>query len=246
MKMNKSSRLSASSVIASAIVLVAQSARSQWIFTGNAYQNSTTSFDANYNFANGPGTTQAGNEVVLAGTAPMGFISSFAFQYDFTGHGSKNATAVLTFYANNGTPTAATAGYYPPGQPLFTSAPESLGNFTPGATMNFGLADLGGGVEVPQDFTWTVTFSGLSAGQCAGLALYGQTTVPDVNTATVGANYGDAWENLSGSWDLISGVGPYPATFGAVINVPDSSSLPFSMGTVVLALGWMKRFARKA
>jgi hypothetical protein len=236
--MNKSIRLSAMTAAAGALIVFAQNAHSQWVFTGNAYQNSTTSLNANYNFANGPGTTEAGNEVVLAGSATSDFISSFAFQYDLGGPGSTaGVTADLKFYANNGTPTASTAGYPPPGKVLFDSGPFSLGGPTTGQTANFYQADLGGGVDVPQDFTWTVTFTGLLANQYAGLALYGP--------ATVGGNYGDAWENLTGSWDLINSVGPDAPTFGAVINVPDSSCLPFSVGMVILALGWMKRFARK-
>jgi hypothetical protein len=239
--MNKSIKNFARTAAAGALVALAQSAQSQWVFTGNAYQNSTVTENANYNFASGPGTTQAGNEIVLAGPSALQFLTSFSFQYDFgvTAGGSTStagATADLIFYANNGTPLV--AGYSPPGTVLYNSGPFALGGFTTGATENFYPADLGGGVLVPKDFTWTVTFSGLSADQYAGLALYGP-------TPTVGANHGDAWVNTTGTWDLDAAVGPDVASFGAVANVPDSSCLPVSVLSVMLALGWMKRFQRQ-
>ena len=115
-----------------------------------------------------------------------------------------------------------TGCYASPGTVLFDSGTFSIGGYTTGATENFYAADLGAGtgagvipgigVDVPDDFTWTVTFSGLTGGENAGLALY--------DPPTVGSDAlpnGDGWVNL-GSGLVPANVSGNPLEFGAVFN----------------------------
>jgi hypothetical protein len=238
MNMKKSIKILAQMTAVGALASLAQNAQSQVI-----YQNDTVNLNHNYS----PG--QAGNEVVLAGSAASDLITAFSLQFDVVGPagGSPNGNAVLNFYENNGPLVSGAAS---PGTLLYSTAPFSLStltSFTTGAILNYTAADFGGtGVVVPKDFTWTVSFTGLTGGDTAGLSEFGP-------HATVGANFGDAWENTSGSWNLlVASKGFEPLTFGAVIDgtpistVPDSSSLPLSALAVLAGFGWMKRSQREA
>jgi hypothetical protein len=194
----------------------------------------------NGNFNNGNATE--GNEVTLAGAATGDLITSFAFQADYIGSLlTPAATFSLSFYKNNG---PLFSGYASPGTLIWTSGPFSFGGYTPatGSSISFAQADLGGGVLVPQDFTWVVTFAGLQGGENAGLSLY--------SPATVGENYNDAWVNNGSGWVLdVATVGNPPLDFGAEIGgtpVPDSSCLSISVMAVLAGFGWMKRLQRRA
>jgi hypothetical protein len=87
-----------------------------------------------------------------------------------------------------------------------------------------------GGILVPDDFTWTVTFIG---GDDAGLSLYAP--------PTVGSNYADEWVNNGGGWTLNVATDPtQPLEFAAVVGAiptPDSSWLPVSATGILICLG---------
>jgi len=239
---NRTMRFSLGAFAVCAIALLAQNGQSQTV-----YNNSTT-FTGDFNYGN----NQAGNEVILSGSTAGDEITSFAFQYDFlnsalstTGSPGGTETATLTFY-NNWGPTGATkvSGYtVPQAPPLFTSSAVNIGGaFTTGSTATFSIANGGlpaNGVDVPQIFTWTVTFANVGASENAGLALFGP--------ATVGQNYGDAWYGAPGTsptWALdVASAGNPALTFGATVSaVPEPSSLGlFAMGGFgLLASGWRK------
>lgn len=235
---NQTVRLSLGVVAVGAAALLVPGARGQ-----NAYNNTTT-YNGNFNYVTSSTSATAGNEVILTGGLSSYNITSFSFQYDFSGSDvPSTATADLIFYQNNGTQVS---GYSGPGTVLFNSGPFSLGTgssaYTTGATATFNTAALGGGVTVPQIFTWAVTFSGLTSSESAGLGLFG--TIP-----SVGQNYGDAWYNpngTSGTWALdVASSGNPALTFGAQIGaavVPEPSSIAlFAMGaTGLVASGWRK------
>jgi hypothetical protein len=240
--MNKSITVFAGMAAVGALVVLAQSAQSQVL-----YDNTTGNTGYNLNFAG-----SAGNEVDLAGPSSANYlITGFIFQYDFVGTGTPTGSVDLSFYRNDGFPQY--HGYYTPGTLLYDSGPFSLTSFTSpaGAQLVYGVPDLAGGtgsgvvaggVIVPDQFTWVVTFSDLGAGDSAGLGLY--------NPPTVGDNYGNnAWMNDGSGWVLEATIPPYPpAEFGARITgsqVPDSSCLPLSVLSVAMAFGWMKRFQRR-
>ena len=190
------------------IVLLAQNVQSQVL-----YSDTNTSQNGNFNYF----PSEAGNEVSLYGTSPTYLITNFLFQFDFTGTGSPNGNekADLRFYAMNG-PTIdanlpSSAGYPSPGTLLFDSGPFSIGPFTTGTTAIFNQAALNGGVVVPWDFTWTVTFTGLTGSENAGLALY--------SPATIGTNYNDAWTRSTNTanWGLsVATFGNEPLDFAAI------------------------------
>jgi hypothetical protein len=243
---NRTMRFSLGAIAVGAITLLAQNGQSQT----TTYNNTTGNTSTDFNFNN----AQAGNEIIQAGFATGDDITSFAFQYDFlnstlgtTGTPAGGETATLSFY-NNWGPTGATkvSGYTVPQSPaLFTSSAVSIaGGFTTGQTITFTAANGGlpsGGVDVPQIFTWTVTFAGIATStETAGLALY--------NPPTTGQNYSDAWYNSAGSttpsWQLdVASSGGTPLQFGATVSaVPEPSTLGmFAMGSIgLLASGWRK------
>jgi hypothetical protein len=236
--MNKPMTILARLAAAGALVVLAHNAQSQ-IGTGNLYQDAAPNFqNANYN----AGNSEEGNQIILAGSGAYDLITSFSFQFDYTGSlASPDASADVRFYENNGTPVN---GYASPSTVLFDSGSFSIGGYTTGSTENFYMTDLGGGVVVPQDFTWTVTFSGLQSGENAGLALYYPPTV-----GSDGLPNGDAWVNL-GSGLVPGNDSGDPLVFGAVFNgvedVPEPSCLRLFALSVVAGFGWMKRCQRRA
>jgi len=235
--MNKPITILARMAAAGALVVLAHTARSQFISTGNLYQDAAPNFQ-NANFNNGNG--QEGNQIILAGSAAYDLITSFSFQFDYTGSlASPDASAEVLFYANDG---ASYNGYPSPGTVLFDSGTFPIGGYTTGSTENFYTADLGGGVVVPQDFTWTVTFSGLQAGENAGLAVYYPPTV-----GSDALPNGDAWVDPGGGLEPGNDSGN-PLEFGAVFNgtamVPEPSCLRLFALTVLAGFGWVKRFQR--
>jgi len=238
-------RFSLGAVAVGAIALLAQNGQSQTV-----EYNNTSTFTGDFNYGN----AQAGNEVILASSSSGAEITSFSFQYDFlnstlgtTGTPAGGETATLSFY-NNWGPSGAqkVSGYTVPQSPaLFNSVAVPIsGGFTSGSTALFTIANGGlpaNGVDVPQIFTWTVTFAGIGASENAGLALFG-------TTPSVGNNYNDAWYNTAGSvspaWQLdVASAGNPALTFGAQVSaVPEPSSIGlFAMGSIgLLASGWRK------
>jgi hypothetical protein len=239
-------RFSLGAVTVGAVALLAQTGQSQTVY------NNTTTFTGDFNYNN----AQAGNEVILSGSTLGDDVTGFTFQYDFlnstlgtTGTPAGGETATLSFYQNYGTSSATkVSGYTVPQSPvLFTSSAVPIsGGFTTGSTINFTTANGGlptGGVDVPQIFTFTVTFAGISSSENAGLALFG----PTGSNPSVGQNYADAWYNSAGStpnWQLdVASSGNPPLTFGATVTaVPEPSSIGlFAMGSMgLLASGWRK------
>jgi len=227
--MNKSIKNLAQLAAAGALAVLAQNAQSSIL-----YNNTSGNQGVNFNYSG-----QAGNEVVLAGSATHDLVTGLSFQYDLSGTGTASADMVLNLWANNG---PLVSGYPSPGTLLYSTTPFALTSFTTGSTISYGPADFGGtGVVVPKDFTWTVSFTGLTAGEAAGLSLY--------SPPTVGANFGDAWMNSGSGWGLNVAVTGAPLEFGAEITgnaVPDSSSLPISALAVMAGFAWMKRSLRAA
>jgi hypothetical protein len=116
--------------------------------------------------------------------------------------------ADLRFYRNDGInvpPSYNTA----PGTIIFDSGQFPIGGFTQASLVTFRQEDLFGGVVVPQNFTWTVTFTGLSPNENAGLGLFEE--------ARVGTNFDAAWiEGFEGWQFIMAGVGSPPPNFGAI------------------------------
>jgi hypothetical protein len=189
-------------VLVGAIALLAQGAHGQSVI-----YNDTTNFQGDFSYGT---NLQVGNEIILASPFDNYLITSFGFQFFFTGTGSPSGseTADLRIYLNNAAPVD---GYASPGALLYDSGAFSLGSYTTGSVATFNQATLNGGIGVPPyGVTWTVSFAGLTAGESAGLALF--------SPATVGENYDDAWINTNGTtWQLeVSTNGNPPDDFGAI------------------------------
>lgn len=242
--------------MAGALAVVAQNAHGQILYNDTTTQVSSPETYFNQNNA------QLGNEIVLTGAASQDTVTGFKTAFDFFGDAAiatGGVTADVKFYANTGPNVPTGPGGYPsPSTVLFDSGAFSLGGYTGTSaspsdqSINFSAAQLATGNTVnltgpvPKDFTWTVTFSGLSGDQSAGLLEFAP--------PTVGTNFGDAWYNNGTGWQLKTpAVGGTPIQFYAEVfgtaaasGVPDASCLPVSALAVAAGLGCMKRFGRKA
>jgi len=211
-----------------AVALLGQNAQAQSVL----YDNSTTAYSgANFNYdSGGSGTFSAGNEVVLAPASAGGYsISQFAVQIDFTGTGTPTGNVDVQFYQNNGAPFN---GYATPSTVLWDAGSTALTSFSTGSgeVLTYSVPN----VVVPQDFTYVVSFSGLTSTEVAGMSIYG--------TTTVGQDHNDAWVNTSGAWTLEeAGSGQPSPQFGAKITgnvVPEPSTIALG---VMGAFGFLAR-----
>jgi hypothetical protein len=177
-------------------------------------------------------------------------VSEFVFQYfgDFNPTNDPGAEAVVRFYENNG----------PDGLPGPQTAlmPGSLLWQSPAIPLltGYNIVTLGVPlVEVPDNFTWTVRFTGLSGadGNAAGLMLADPPTIGLPLPGGRVGSYWDAWvkddPNRDDSWSLINfGFGPTDpkASFYArVTAVPEPRTwILLGAGTAVL---WRMRRNRR-
>jgi hypothetical protein len=176
-----------------------------------------------------------GDEVTLA-PGPR-IISSFAFQY-FGQNLSGGETVVLRFYANDGPFWQESPPEAPrPGTVLYTSDPLSVLNNRHLLT----LEDLN--VSVPDTFTWTVEFTGLSGDERAGLAISGP--------PSLGSSYNDYWEKTATGWDLYGNLEyegqPLYASFGAQFTaVPEPREYALWAGLGLLGFAvWRRASVRR-
>jgi hypothetical protein len=214
------------------VTLVGQSAQAQT----DLYDNTSTAYSgANFNFdSGGGGTVSAGNEVVLTGgSGGVYTVSQFAVQIDFTGTGTPQGSVDVQFLQNNG---PAFNGYATPNTILWDAGATSLTSFTTGGgeVLTYSVPN----ISVPQDFTYVVSFTGLSSTEVAGLSIYG--------APTIGVDHNDAWVNTTGSWTLEeAGTGQPSPQFGAQIKgtvVPEPSTIALG---VMGACGFLARLRKK-
>jgi hypothetical protein len=208
---NRFTQLFISALGVSAVALLCQNAQSQG-FTD--YQDTASYSGANFNFdSGGAGSEEIGQEIVL-GSSAAATVTGFSVQFDFTGTGTPTGTVDVGLYNNNGT---AFNGYFAPGTEISDLGSTSLSSFTSGAgsTLNY----TGLNIAVPNDFTYVVTFTGLTPTETAGLSIYGATTV--------GANYHDAWVNTGSGYVLQQAQSGFPALeFGATVTtVPEPGTI---------------------
>jgi hypothetical protein len=233
--MSKTTAIFASITAVAALGFLTANAQSQVL-----YQDTTTFLGDNLNF----GEAEVGNEISLDGTSATYLITSFIYQFDFvsdSGSGVPNGNEMGDFrlYENNGPAwkpghaspaTIANA----PGTLIYDSGPFQIGGFTSssGARVEFSNpADFGAAVIVPRRFTWTMSYSGLTANETAGLAIY--------SPATVGTNFGEAWINYGSNWQLLAPTPGNPAlVFGAIASGTPMPELQVSAQSNLLVLSW--------
>ena len=205
------------------------------------YNNSTNDLAIRFN----PGTSEIGNEIILAGTDR--YLTDFSFEYwGLSSNPNSFAGAIqarVEFYMNNG---VLFNGYATPGTSFYDSGWFSVPAPTPRSTFVFSVQG-GDFNRVPlllpaSDMTWTVQFQGMGLGDSVGVDLYGP--------PTVGQTFGDFWQRIGTSWTLMnnSQTPPYAsfaADMMAVAVVPEPSTLALSvlggLGLLVVA----RRLGRK-
>jgi hypothetical protein len=164
-----------------------------------------------------------GDQLKLASGLPSGTYPVTDFQFEY--RSGSAGTAVLRFYDMNG---PVKNGFATPGNLLFEtpSIPIAAG---PGHSqaLNFGANSP---LAVPNDFTWTISFSGTSTGE---LLLY--------DGFQAGSSLSDFWhKDAGGEWVLATlDNGNIPANFAAKVTVvPEPSTLVLALlaGGGLLAL----------
>jgi hypothetical protein len=248
--MNKPTNTLLSILAVGATTLIAGSAYGQVL-----YSDSTTPTGGL--FANS-GDWEVGNEVLL-NSAPgsSDLITDLKFQFDATGSTlanlTGNETVQLVLYKNDGSPVPP-SGALAPSTVLFQSAAYTLSQLgitattfssvpqEQGITLDFQQSDLGGGVTVPEDFTWAVKFGDVAANESFGLSTYAP--------PTVGANYMDAWVNTGSGWNLdVANAGLPSLEFGAIIStssVPDNASTLMLLGSAITGLVGISKLNRRS
>jgi hypothetical protein len=233
------------------LFLTAMAAGAGIILAGSAAVRGATLYQ-NTAFTTGqvlnlPNNAQIGEQIWLGTSAPM-YLTNFSFEYyspssSYTGP----VQADVRLYMNDG---AQTNGYNTPGTLFYDSGnftltdPWSQGTNT--ATMVFQLSDLLSGnamnlnqsLVLPNNFTFTVTISGLQGADAVGLPIF--------DSPQVGTNAGDYWYDVSGNWELLTNsIGPI--AFGAQFSgtIPEPSVLGLgALGAAALAVMARRRQRR--
>jgi hypothetical protein len=150
------------------------------------YWNFETDLGARFD----PGSSEIGDEIVLAGAPPGNayVITNFSLNY-WASNLSAGAQMQVRFYNNDGPAYGATAST--PGTLLFDSGRFTIaalpGTYTERSMLVFDT-DFGSGLRVPRSFTWTVQFFNLGVGASAGVG-----GVDLFSPPSIGLNYPDYW-----------------------------------------------------
>jgi len=186
------------------------------------YEDST-SYSGKFNQS----ANEYGDEINLSGTAR--FVTKFQFEYygGFTSQGDESAR--LRFYSNTGPAWMGTKDWITPAAtPLFeTILPLGTGFNTATVAVPY--------VQVPDHFTWTIQFFGvtMTAGDTAGLLFYG--------AATLGKSFNDYWELLPVGWtpERVGGVtNNFAAKVMAVDAAPTAPTLSVGKNGGNLIVSW--------
>jgi hypothetical protein len=188
------------------------------------YDNSTT-FSGTYGL-----TREFGDQILLnTGGLPAATLDTMSFEYSLSSGSSGNEQATIRFYSNDGTSGK-------PGTKVFDSGAF---NIAPANRGTLQLSGAGFNPTVNNNFTWTVSFTGIDNGESATLSLYGP--------PTVGNGYSDYWEWTGTDWSLKTISGVEDASFGATFTgtaVPEPSTLAWALtyGLVILGAIIWRRF----
>jgi len=179
---------------------------------GIVYDNSTTPLGSFYQ-----STNEFGDQIVLGGNSGERVITTFDFEYFLSHNASGNEQAELRIY-NNSTRSDIGSLIYDSGMSSITSGDNQF--VVSGLSLN-----------VANDISWTVQFSGIEAGESAGLLWY--------NPPTVGSSLDDFWEKTSSGWTLkrLSPTGGPIANFGAQVTaIPEPTTIQLA---VMSGMAWL-------
>jgi hypothetical protein len=204
------------------------------------YDNSVNDLGTRFN----PGTSEVGDQIVLAGTER--YLTNFSFEFWGTNMAggslyAGNVEARVRFYKNDG---ALFNGYASPGQLFYDSQWFSVGLPTSRSTMVFEVGQdfANGGLFLPvaSDMTWTIQFQGMGATDQTGLDIY--------SPVTTGQNYPDYWQLVGGTWELMTNsvATDFAARFEASLTqVPEPSAAALGlMALTACALTGRRLFKR--
>lgn len=196
-------------------VLVVLSAAAALGVTAQAsivYDNTTTSLDSYYQSVN-----EFGDQIKLASTTDR-VITDFDFEYYLSHNVSGNEQVELRIYNN--------ASNLTPGTLIYDSGLKSI----PSGYNHFDVSGLG--LNVTDNITWTVQFTGIETGESAGLLYY--------NPPTVGSSYDDMWEKVNGVWTLKQSIAGGPvANFAAQVSaIPEPSTIQLALMSGMAWLGF--------
>lgn len=174
--------------------------------------------------------TEFGDEIALGGTARI--VTKFIFDYygDFTPSGDE--TARVRFYAND-----APGIYLKPGTVLYDSGPFPIIAGPARVTLEIPF------VEVPNTFTWTVSFGGLQQvpGDAAELIIHNPPAIGRTLAPGVVGSYRDYWKYNAGTWSLYMLTNGLPANFAAKVIARDETitlSLRLDRDAGLLTFRW--------
>lgn len=191
---------------------------------------------------------EIGDQITVGNTAAP-YLTNFSFEY-YSPNAAFSGTvqADVQFYLNDGTPTN---GFNTPGTVFYDTGwfnvqtpQEVYGTATNSAVLDFSFLDLLGGatplnptMQLPTNFTMTVTFQGLSGTDQVGLNLF--------DPALVGTNFGDYWLNSGGTWELLTN--STAVAFGMQLNGYGTGTVPEpAVWSLALAgAGLLAGFARR-
>lgn len=183
-------------------------------------------------------SSQYGDEINLTGT--QRYVTQFLFEYyaQLQGpFGQGDETVQVRFYANNGGLDPVFNRYQMPGDLLWDSGPIPI---VPGGHTLTIPVDM---VLVPDQFTWTVQFGGMSFGNNdrAGLLIYNPPTIgADLGNGVIGS-FNDFWQVVNGQWNLVQFSNGNPGNFnGRVVAVPEPGVFALAAFGSLLCLGWRR------
>lgn len=205
------------------------------VLTGaSAVQAATLVYDNGMTYSGfylNPGANEVGDEIIL-GAGPR--IAS-AFQFEYFGSGfSGDEQFQLRFYANDGTDLGGPFNTHLPSSVLYDSGLQSLASPSDPSGRSTYLFDLSSLlITLPDRFTWSISFSGITGAEIAGVSIY--------DPPVVGNNFDDFWYNTGGSaWELRST--NMPINFGARIEtVPEPSTYVLTILGGICGLALLNR-----
>jgi hypothetical protein len=188
------------------------------------YDNTTDFSGSNYET-----TDEYGDEVILAGTARAVTQIQVEYYAKFTPQGDEIGR--IRFYSNTGPLWQNNPDYRTPAEPPLFEDTFVLGQEYQTATIPVP------NVVVPNNFTWTVQFLGISqngTNDRAGLLFY--------STPTIGNSYDDFWERTGGVWGAVGVMElPFKDNFAArilaVVATPQLSLTVTKVGNNLL-ISW--------
>jgi hypothetical protein len=199
------------------------------------YDNSATSSDLHRDLPAVNGN-EYGDEITLAAGPRQ--VSQFEFEYFLSGNASGDEKAQVVFHAMDGPMITRTL---PDGSSIQVQAPGSVLFTSPVLSLNIGFntgVATGLNITAPDNFTWSVTFTGIDAGETAGLRMY--------DPVAVGSSFSDFWLKSGGTWSLdvvtdsITGA-TVPANFGARVSaVPEPTTMALALLAGLGLLGYRR------